>query len=117
MRPPQIVRRPRRVPLSHLRGATPTKAAICCRVSVPNSGSSSSNVRAHTGRVMGRPRNAPLIEQPFPIRDRHDVSPYFVIVLPHVEPNAALQARGAAEATYSRTLFTVACKRRGTDSA
>ena len=49
MRPPQIVRRPRRVPLSPLRGATPTKAAICCRVSVPNSGSSSNNVRAQTG--------------------------------------------------------------------
>ena len=52
-RPPQIVRRPRRVPLSQLRGATPTKAAICCRVSVPNSGSSSSNVRAHTGPMPG----------------------------------------------------------------
>ena len=36
-RPPQIGRRPRRVPLSPWRGATPTTAAICCRVSVPNS--------------------------------------------------------------------------------
>src|SRR2546426_8983447 len=48
-RPPQMVRRPRRVPLSQFSGATPTKAAICCRVSVPNSGSSSRNVWAHTG--------------------------------------------------------------------
>src|SRR5947209_8146693 len=37
-RPPHIVRRPRRGPLSPLRGATPTKAAICCRVSVPQRG-------------------------------------------------------------------------------
>ena len=28
-RPPQVVRRPRIVPLSRLMGATPTKAAIC----------------------------------------------------------------------------------------
>ena len=48
-RPPQIIRRPRRVPLAPLRGATPTKAALCCRVSVPNAGRSRSNVRAHTG--------------------------------------------------------------------
>ena len=37
-RPPQTVRLPRRVPLSRLKGATPTRAAICRRSSVPNSG-------------------------------------------------------------------------------
>ena len=37
-RPPQIVRRPRKVPLSQLSGATPTNAAICWRLRVPNSG-------------------------------------------------------------------------------
>jgi hypothetical protein len=33
----QMVRVPRRVPLARLRGATPTKAAICCRLRVPSS--------------------------------------------------------------------------------
>ncbi len=37
-RPPQTVRWPLRVPLSRLKGATPTRAAICRRSSVPNSG-------------------------------------------------------------------------------
>ena len=49
-RPPQIVRRPREVPLSPLRGVTPTNAAICWRVRGLNSGSSRSTVRAHTGQ-------------------------------------------------------------------
>ena len=37
-RPPQTVRLPLRVPLSRLKGATPTRAAICRRSSVPSSG-------------------------------------------------------------------------------
>ena len=52
-RPPQIVRRPRRGPLAPLRGATPTKAALCWRVRVPHAGRSRSNVRAHTGPLPG----------------------------------------------------------------
>jgi len=52
-RPPQIVLRPRSVPLSPLSGATPTKAAICWRVRAPHSGSSNNNVRAHTGPIPG----------------------------------------------------------------
>jgi hypothetical protein len=37
-RPPQIVRVPRSLPLSWLNGATPTRAAIFRRLSVPSSG-------------------------------------------------------------------------------
>jgi hypothetical protein len=48
-RPPQIVRRPRRVPRAPWRGATPTTVALGWRLRVPNSGSASHNVRAHTG--------------------------------------------------------------------
>src|SRR5438552_1188655 len=52
-RPPQQVRAPRRVPLSRFSGATPTKAAICLRSSVPNSGRSASRVRLNTGPTPG----------------------------------------------------------------
>ena len=36
--PPQTARLPRRVPLSRLKGATPTRAATCLWSNVPNSG-------------------------------------------------------------------------------
>src|SRR3712207_5698042 len=52
-RPTQVVRVPRRVPLSRLKGATPTRAARRWRLSVPNSGRSSTSVRAHTGPMPG----------------------------------------------------------------
>ena len=51
--PPQQLRLPRRVPLSRLRGATPTKAAICWRVRAPVSGSSAKRVRERTGPTPG----------------------------------------------------------------
>ena len=35
---PQTARLPRRMPLSRLKGATPTRAATCLRSKVPNSG-------------------------------------------------------------------------------
>ena len=44
---------PRMVPRSQLNGATPAKAAIRWRLSVPNSGSSSRSVRAETGPMPG----------------------------------------------------------------
>ena len=52
-RPPQIRRRPRNWPLSQLNGATPTKAAIARRSSVPNSGNSASSVRAVIRPMLG----------------------------------------------------------------
>jgi hypothetical protein len=52
-RPPHMVRRPRRVPLSPCSDAIPTPAAMCCRVSLPHSGSASSHVRAHPGPIPG----------------------------------------------------------------
>src|SRR5258706_1483054 len=52
-RPPQMVRRPLRVPLSRGKGATPTRADICLRPRVPSSGSSASIVRLLTGPMLG----------------------------------------------------------------
>ena len=54
---PQIVRVPRRVPLSRVKGATPPRAASRWRLSVPNSGRSSSSVRAQTGPMPGTRRS------------------------------------------------------------
>jgi hypothetical protein len=51
--PPQVVRVPRRVPLSRLSGAAPTRAAMRWRLHVPHSGRSSRSVRAHTGPMPG----------------------------------------------------------------
>ena len=48
-RPPQIIRRPRSLPLSRLNGATPTSAAIFLRLSVPSSGNSANSVAVATG--------------------------------------------------------------------
>jgi hypothetical protein len=45
---------PRRVPLSRLRGATPTRAAMRWRLKVPNSGRSSSKVQVHTEPMKAR---------------------------------------------------------------
>jgi hypothetical protein len=56
-RPPKIMRRPHRLPLSLFNGATPTKAAICLCVSVPNSGSSPRSVRLTTGPMPGTLRS------------------------------------------------------------
>ncbi len=50
---PQHVRGPRTVPLSRLRGATPTSAAIWRRVKVPNSANSATRVRLRTGPTPG----------------------------------------------------------------
>src|SRR5687768_17269530 len=47
--PPHTLRRPRRVPESRFRGATPTRAATRLWVSVPSSGTPASRVRASTG--------------------------------------------------------------------
>ena len=55
-RPPHVVRVPRRVPLSRLNGATPTRAAMRWRLKAPNSGRSSTSVRAHTGPMPGTRR-------------------------------------------------------------
>jgi len=52
-RPPHRVRQPRRVPRSPGRGATPTQAALGCRVRGPTAGSARSNVRAPTGPLPG----------------------------------------------------------------
>ena len=46
--PPHTVRLPRSVPLSRLNGATPTRDAICLRLSWPSSGSLASKVEATT---------------------------------------------------------------------
>ena len=48
-RPPQIMRRPRQVPLAPWRGATPTHAALWCRWRAPHAGRARRTVRAHTG--------------------------------------------------------------------
>ena len=48
-RPPQMTRLPRSVPLSRARGATPTSAAICLRVSCPSSGRVRQERPAHDG--------------------------------------------------------------------
>ena len=50
-RPPQQARVPRKVPLSRLKGATPTRAAMAFRSSVPSSGSSRMRVAAVTGPI------------------------------------------------------------------
>ena len=50
---PQHVRRPRRVPLSWLKGAIPTNAAICRLDTAPNSSRSASRVRLTTGPTPG----------------------------------------------------------------
>src|SRR5215217_1495692 len=52
-RPPHTARRPRRVPESRFKGATPTRAARRFRSSVPSSGSSASSVLASTGPTPG----------------------------------------------------------------
>ena len=52
-RPPQTERRPRQAPLSRLKGATPTRAAISWRLSVPSSGTSASKVWQATGPMPG----------------------------------------------------------------
>ena len=49
-RPPHTIRFPCSVPLSQLSGATPTSAAICLFVNVPNSGKFSSTVVVSTAR-------------------------------------------------------------------
>ena len=46
--PPHTLRRPRRVPASRFRGATPTRAATRLCVSVPSSGTPANRVRATT---------------------------------------------------------------------
>jgi hypothetical protein len=51
--PPHTLRRPRRVPESRLRRATPTKAASRLCVSVPSSGTPANRVRARTGPTPG----------------------------------------------------------------
>src|SRR3954447_2049870 len=57
-RPPPIARLPRILPLSWLKGATPTRAAAWRRVSEPSSGSSASSVRALTGPTPGTERGS-----------------------------------------------------------
>src|SRR6266567_3331051 len=52
-RPPQIVRRPRSVPLSRASGATPTSAAISFRLKRPSSGNSARSVRLVIGPIPG----------------------------------------------------------------
>jgi hypothetical protein len=56
-RPPQIARLPRSCPLSQLKGATPTNAAIFLRLRVPNSGNSAMRVTARTRPTPGTERN------------------------------------------------------------
>src|SRR5215217_3454488 len=58
--PPHTVRRPRRVPESRFKGATPTKAASCLGVSSPppSSGNSAISVLAKTGPTPGTPRES-----------------------------------------------------------
>jgi hypothetical protein len=57
-RPPQLMRRPRKRPLSQLSGATPTRAAICWRFRRPSSGSSAISVVARTGPMPGPLRSS-----------------------------------------------------------
>ena len=52
-RPPQIFRFPRNKPLSRFKGATPTRAAICFRFKVPNSGRLDKSVIESTGPTPG----------------------------------------------------------------
>src|SRR5260370_112027 len=47
-RPPKMVRLPRKVPLSRLKGASPAIAAACVRLSVPSSGIRASRSTEHT---------------------------------------------------------------------
>src|SRR5689334_9980105 len=60
-RPPPIARLPRILPLSWLKGATPTRAAAWRRLSEPSSGSSASSVRALTGPTPGTERSSPSL--------------------------------------------------------
>src|SRR5690606_23792853 len=53
LRPPQIDRLPDHRPLSRLKGASPTKALISCRLSCPSSGSSATSVAETTGPTPG----------------------------------------------------------------
>jgi hypothetical protein len=57
LRPPHMLRLPRNVPLSRLKGATPTKAAICLRLSSPSSGSSARRLRDNTAPTPGTLRS------------------------------------------------------------
>ena len=52
-RPPPVIRLPRNVPLSRLKGATPTNAAICLLLHWPSSGSSVTNIIAVTSPMPG----------------------------------------------------------------
>ena len=52
-RPPQIDRWPRNWPLSRLKGARPTREAICWRLSFPNSGSSATSDALVAGPTPG----------------------------------------------------------------
>ena len=51
--PPHTLRLPRRVPLSRLSGATPTRLAACLRPKVPSSGMAASIVKESTGPTPG----------------------------------------------------------------
>ena len=55
LRPPRMVRRPRNWPLSRLKGAMPTRAAICWRFNWPSSGTSASRQALDLG---AHPRHA-----------------------------------------------------------
>ena len=57
-RPPQIVRLPRSLPLSRLKGATPTRAAIARRFSRPSSGSWASSVSESCSPTPGTLRSS-----------------------------------------------------------
>ncbi len=52
-RPPQMRLRPCDLPLSLLKGATPTRAAICLRFRLPSSGSSAMRLLMRTGPTPG----------------------------------------------------------------
>ena len=55
--PPHTERLPFIVPLSRLRGATPTREAICLRLRRPSSGNCASRVAANTGPTPGTLRS------------------------------------------------------------
>ena len=55
--PPHTERLPRKLPLSRLCGATPTREAICLRLSWPSSGSSTSSTQEATGPIPGTLRS------------------------------------------------------------
>ena len=57
-RPPHTERRPRRVPLSWLMGASPAKAAISRRLIWPSSGNSANRVKAVSVPTPGTPVNS-----------------------------------------------------------